>query len=107
MSQQTIVIPEDWSTPKYQLGQWIKQGLIVGIEYYLPGSFRGNKYGAGWVYWVMPHRDSEDTESWGEESVKPLTENDLRELIEKEANSHNIKLAALTEQLKLVEGAQS
>ncbi|KYC42081.1 hypothetical protein WA1_18945 [Scytonema hofmannii PCC 7110] len=106
MSQQTIVIPEEWTAPKYQLGQWIKQGLIVGIEYYLPNSFRGNKYGAGWIYWVMPHKDSEDTETWSEESVKPLTEADLQEMIQKEVNSCNTKIAALTEQLELIKGVQ-
>lgn len=106
MSQQTIVIPEEWTSPKYQLGQWIKQGLIVGIEYCLPDSLRGKRYGEGWVYWVMSHEDSEETETMREESIRPLTPADLHEMIQKEVDAHSSKLAKLNEQLKLVEEMQ-
>ncbi|MUG97112.1 hypothetical protein F7734_34190 [Scytonema sp. UIC 10036] len=86
------------------LKQEVKTGAFTDIA--LPNSFRGNKYGAGWIYWVMPHKDSEDTETWGEESVKPLTEADLLQMIQKEVNAHNVKVAELTEQPELIKGAQ-
>ncbi|MBE9212906.1 hypothetical protein IQ247_09410 [Plectonema cf. radiosum LEGE 06105] len=35
-----INIPASWTPPKYQLGQRIEQGEIVGIEYHLPGTQR-------------------------------------------------------------------
>ncbi|MCG6138764.1 MAG: hypothetical protein MET45_29920 [Nostoc sp. LLA-1] len=35
-SKISIAVPDYWKRPKYSLGQRIKQGIIVGIQYRLP-----------------------------------------------------------------------
>ena len=100
---QHITIPSTWTPPKYRFGQLVKQGEIVGMEYYPLETNRTqyrNQHGKGWMYSVLPSPCSCDTETFGESSIKPLTPEELHALIALEIKSHATRVAALKEQLE-------
>lgn len=90
----TIKIPSDWTPPKYNFGQMVRQGEIVGME---------NHFDAGWHYWVRPDANSEDTQSYPEFQINPFSPEELRALLHSEIQFHQSKITALVEQLKRVE----
>ena len=53
--ENTIFFPKNWTQPKYQLGQLVRQGWIVGMRYYPKNSALGNTYYPGWHYDVVPN----------------------------------------------------
>ncbi len=97
---QNIILPSTWTPPKYRFGQMVKQGQIVGMEYYPPGSYRACQHGEGWIYWILLDQNADDTESFGESSLRPLNPEELHTLIEAEVKSHTTRVAALKEQLE-------
>ena len=96
---QHITLPNTWTPPKYRFGQMVKQGQIVVMEYYPPGSYRASQHGEGWVYGVA-EPDSEDTEHFPESCLRPLNPEELQALITEEIESHSQRVAVLKEQLE-------
>ncbi|MEH2467833.1 HNH endonuclease [Nostoc sp.] len=73
-----ISFPTYWKTPKYSLGQQMKQGQIVGVEYDPPGTKTASDFGEKWTYWVLVNNDDIDTESFAEQSLEPMSLEDLQ-----------------------------
>lgn len=65
-----IEFPERWQAPKYKLGQQVKQGQIVGVEYHPPGTKQPCRFGEGWSYWILV---DEDLEAFRESNIEALT----------------------------------
>lgn len=66
-----IEFPEHWVVPKYKLGQQVKQGQIVGVEYHPHESKQSYHFGEGWSYWILV---DEDLEAFRESNIEALTE---------------------------------
>lgn len=101
--QSCIRFPNHWRKPKYYLGQQMKQGQIIGIEYDPPGTQAAERFGENWTYWVLVNNDDIDTESFIEQNLKPMSQEDLLSEIEYlKANiaTQEKSLAALVEQLR-------
>nr|MDZ8056727.1 HNH endonuclease [Nostoc sp. EkiNYC01] len=101
--QSCIPFPSHWRKPKYYFGQQMKQGQIVGIEYHPPGTQAAERFGENWTYWVLVNNDDIDTESFTEQNLKPMSQEDLLSEIEYlKANiaTQEKSLAALVEQLR-------
>lgn len=101
-----IQFPDDWKKPIFKLGQHVKQGQIVGIEYHPPGTMRAYKYGEGWDYWVIVHELEDYIENFREESLEPLTAAELQASIDKRRNlieTYQKRIAAIRDQMKEVE----
>lgn len=93
-----INIPKSWKIPKYQLGQRVKQGEIIGIEYRIPGTNRAYELGIGWVYTVLPNNYSDSVEIIQETEIKlatPESHQEIRDTI----NAYNKRISTLAEQL--------
>lgn len=103
-----IQFPDHWKAPKYKLGQQVKQGQIVGVEYYPPLTKRALDGGEGWNYWVLIHEMEDYAESFREADIEPLTTFELQTIIDKRSSFIQVyqnNIAALVEQLKSEEGA--
>ncbi|MEH2070050.1 MAG: HNH endonuclease [Nostoc sp.] len=101
--QSKIRFPNHWKKPKYHLGQRVKQGEIVGLEYHRPGTLRAYELGNGWHYWVCRDSMSDSVESCTESQIKPLSPTEIKEEIQAEIEFHADKLTALTQQLEEVQ----
>lgn len=73
-----ISFPNHWERPKYSLGQTIKRGQIVGMEYNPPGTRRAHELGKGWSYTVMLDEFEEDVEIIRESAIKLPSTEDLQ-----------------------------
>lgn len=104
-SFKTIRLPGNWDRPKYQFGQQVKQGKIVGMEYYPEGSRASHQYGTEWRYTVIPHEldDAEDVTYYHESGIEPLAPEELRQRIQAEIDFYQSKVTALQTQLREVE----
>lgn len=69
IAMKNIEFPEHWQAPKYKLGQQVKQGQIVGVEYHPPGTKRACNFGEGWTYWVLLQEPEEDLEAFRESNI--------------------------------------
>ncbi|MEH1828279.1 MAG: HNH endonuclease [Nostoc sp.] len=101
--QSNIRFPSHWKKPKYQLGQLVKQGEIIGVEYHYPASLMADEFGEGWTYWVLIDKHAADVESFSERNITPLSNLELQQSVQSEIEFHQSKLAALTEQLTQVD----
>ncbi|MFB2769818.1 hypothetical protein ACE1AT_11095 [Pelatocladus sp. BLCC-F211] len=90
--KQTVVIPSTWETPKYCFGQRVKQGIIIGMEYFVDVEH-------GWKY-VCSDPNSEDYEVCDEPDIETYEPQELHALIKDEIVFHKSKIVALTEQLE-------
>ena len=107
MSEETntlnfLRIPSHWGSPLYRLGQMVKQGRIIGIEYQPPGTRRAYDLGVEWNYTVLPDDQEYDTDSIRESDIRLLTASDLLLEIEHEkqcVKTHQENLSILNEQL--------
>ncbi|MDZ8240573.1 MAG: hypothetical protein RMZ69_26055 [Nostoc sp. ChiQUE01a] len=109
MSEQTSItinIPNHWKTPKYSLGQLVKHGQIIGIEYQPPGTRRAYDLGEGWYYSVLINEQEYDVENLKESDIQPPSRekidakiDELKALIE----FHQSSAAFLSKQLEKVE----
>lgn len=103
-----ISFPNHWEYPKYHLGQTIKQGQIVGMEYYSLGTRQAYELGKGWFYTVMLDELEDDVEIIKESAIKLPSVEDLQSEIDSlqaliETYQNNI--ATLTQQLKQVQSS--
>ncbi|MEH1777068.1 hypothetical protein [Nostoc sp.] len=95
----TIRIPSHWESPKYHLGQRVKQGEITGMEYHPPGTQRAYELGKGWTYWVLRNELCENVESFREKDISPLTYVELKDKIQAEIEFYTSKVTFLTQEL--------
>jgi HNH endonuclease len=95
-----IRFPSHWPQPKYHLGQRVKQGEIVGVEYYQPKTLRGYEEGAGWSYWVLENDLSDQAEAMRESNISPLKASELIEEIQSEIEFYQSKITALNEHIQ-------
>ncbi|MEH1779724.1 MAG: hypothetical protein V7L26_11525 [Nostoc sp.] len=77
-----ISFPNHWESPKYQLGQQMKQGQIVGIEYHPPGTKRESIFGENWTYCLLMNDLDSDVEIFREQNLQPLSRVELLSEIE-------------------------
>ena len=95
----TINFPNNWTLPKYHFGQRVKQGEITGLEYNPPGTRRAYELGEGWSYTVLADDYSGEVEIFKERQIELATlesQQEIQELIDQ----HQVRIAALTEQLE-------
>ncbi|HYW17925.1 MAG TPA: HNH endonuclease, partial [Nodularia sp. (in: cyanobacteria)] len=95
-----IRFPSHWGKPKYHLGQRVKEGEIVGVEYYQPKTLRGYEEGAGWSYWVLRNDLSDQAEAFRESNISPLKTSELIEDIQSEIEFYQNKITALNEHIQ-------
>ncbi|WP_375495381.1 hypothetical protein [uncultured Nostoc sp.] len=101
-----ISFPNHWESPKYQLGQLVKQGRIIGVEYQAPGTTRAYDLSKGWIYSVLIDDLGYDTENVLESDIKPPSLEQLEAEIDYEKSLAEIHLencSVLTKQLLEVE----
>lgn len=102
-SSKIINIPGYWVQPKYSLGQRIKNGIIVGIQYQLPDNLLAESNEGLWSYIVKVNASSKEkdkeVEELQEHEVKALSTQELRKLLTAEIEVHQRKIAVLTQQM--------
>jgi hypothetical protein len=101
--QSKICFPSHWTKPKYYLGQIVKQGRIIGVEYQAPGTARAFGLGKGWIYSVLLDDLGYDAENIFESEIEPPSTEDLRAEITYEKSIieiHQKNLEYLDEQLE-------
>jgi hypothetical protein len=96
--QSCVPFPSHWKKPKYYLGQQMKQGQIVGIEYDAPGTKGASLFGEDWTYWLLVNKDNIDTENFTEESLEPMPTEDKESEIE--SSTQEETFSALHEHLR-------
>lgn len=97
-----IYIPGHWDVPKYQFGQLVKQGRIIGLEYQPPETKRGYDLKERWIYSVLMN-DEYEVECFSESSIEPASPQDLKQEIAYQKILTDIRqknLAAFQEQLQ-------
>lgn len=80
--QSKVRFPKHWRSPKYHLGQQMKQGQIVGIEYHPPGTKRASIFGENWTYCLLLDYQDSEVEIFTEPHLQPLSPEELQEKIE-------------------------
>jgi hypothetical protein len=103
-TSKAISIPSYWAQPKYSLGQRIKQGTIVGIQYQLPNNLLLESSADGsWNYIVKVNSGSKDkdkeVEELQEHEIKTLPSSDLHKLLTAEIEAYQQKIEILKQQL--------
>jgi hypothetical protein len=94
-----IRFPNHWKSPKYSLGQLVKQGEIIGVEYHPPGSLMAEQFGEGWTYWVLIDKHAVDVESFSERNITPLSSLELQQSVQSLIDFHRNKIAELAKLL--------
>ncbi|MFB2769819.1 hypothetical protein ACE1AT_11100 [Pelatocladus sp. BLCC-F211] len=102
-NQKFLAIPSDWTVPKYSLGQWTKQGLIVGVEFYPSDTLLACQYGQKWRYSVLRHKLTEDTDYHQEDGLEPLSVQEMRSKILSEIKLYQSRITNLTERLEQIQ----
>ena len=92
-----IRIPSHWTPPKYHFGQWVKQGIIVGCDYYPRDRAAAYQYKEAWRYSVLPdfYADAESIETYQESEIKPFSPEELRAALEADIAFHELRLTEL------------
>ncbi|YAG17022.1 hypothetical protein NSTC745_06407 [Nostoc sp. DSM 114161] len=95
-------IPSHWESPKYRLGQMVKLGRIIGVEYQLPATKRAYDLGEGWIYTVLVDDEEYETQNVKESDIEPVSLEQLQAEIERQQTLvalHQKNLAVLLKQL--------
>ncbi|WP_334826689.1 hypothetical protein [Nostoc sp.] len=98
-----ISFPSHWKSPKYSLGKRVKQGEIIGIEYYPPGTQRAYELGVGWTYTVLLDDYCSEVDTYKECDIQLLTDSESHKEIQELIDQHQDRIAALTEQFEEIE----
>lgn len=99
METKTIVIPENYSIPKYTFGQRTKHGVVVNMSYYPKDSYLAKEFGEGWRYSLMPNKHAEELQYFLEEEMQPLTDAEIHAQIQAELEEHQRQVVILQQQL--------
>ncbi len=102
--QPTISIPKHWEYPRFALEQRTKDGIILGIEYYPNGTELAERFGGGWRYALMPHKNSDELFHFEENQIQPLTPEELLSQLRAEIEFYQQQIATLQQQLVVVIG---
>lgn len=97
--QKFIAIPNVYPQPKYRFGQIVKQGRIIGMEFFPPDMKISDGEDEKWHYWVSEDEDSLGLKQFSETEIEPLTAEELQTLVKDEIDFHNSCIAVLKEQL--------
>ncbi|MBE9037205.1 hypothetical protein [aff. Roholtiella sp. LEGE 12411] len=100
--QPTITIPKDWNYLCFTFGDRTQQGIIIGFEYYAEDSFLAERYGSGWRYSVIPHKNSDELLHYHESQIKPLSPEELSSQIIAEIDCHQQQIDVRKQQLLMV-----
>lgn len=100
-TSKVVTIPNYWTSPKYSLGQRIKQGIIVGIQYRLPNNLLAQSSDGSWQYIVKVSSNSKDkeVEDLQEHEVQPLPTQELHRLLTGEIEAYQRKITVLMQEL--------
>lgn len=90
-----LPLPPGWKLPKYNFGDRVKQGLVIGLCAYPADSYPGRVYGTEWKYTILPDKAEEDLEYFSESELEPLSGEELKAQIEEEIRQHKEALTAL------------
>ncbi|QLE47945.1 hypothetical protein FD724_07320 [Nostoc sp. C057] len=100
----SIRLPDEWTQPKYYLGQLVKQGEIIGIRHLPENSGMAFDFGnEPWAYVVIKDKGSDSGYVIAQSEILPLAPEELLAKIQAEIEFHQNKIAALTQQLNQVE----
>ncbi|BAB78223.1 hypothetical protein ACN23B_27645 (plasmid) [Anabaena sp. FACHB-709] len=105
--QPTISIPQGWDYPRFTLGQRTKQGLIIGIQYYPVNTLLAHEYGAGWRYFILTDKNSEEVRSYFDDQIQQLSVAELQAQIQAEVEEHQQQIKGLQQQLAVIRGGSS
>lgn len=95
MKENHIFIPQDWTQPKYQLGQLVEQGWIVGMRYYPGYSAMGRTYQSGWHYDIVHDWLGTDTTYHMEEEVQPYSPEETLAKLQAEIDTLTARIGVL------------
>ncbi|MEH2252358.1 hypothetical protein [Nostoc sp.] len=68
-----VTIPNHWTLPKYSFAQRTKQGVIVGIQYYLFHNLLAPERDGLWLYAVLVSTEDDQVEYlgvWGSLTIR-------------------------------------
>ncbi|MBW4557912.1 MAG: hypothetical protein KME59_18635 [Trichormus sp. ATA11-4-KO1] len=102
--QPTISIPQNWEYPRFTLGQYTKQGLIIGIEYNPAGTLLAHEYGNSWRYTVMPDKNSGEVRHYSDDQIQPLSFAEIQTQLQAEIEEYQQHIKALQQQLVTITG---
>jgi hypothetical protein len=96
-----VTIPNYWTSPKYSLGQRIKQGIIVGIQYRLPNNLIAESRDGSWQYTVQVSTNllDKEVEDLQEHEVQTLPTQELHRLLTAEIEAYQRKITGLMQEL--------
>ncbi|MEA5569258.1 hypothetical protein [Anabaena sp. UHCC 0399] len=97
--QATISIPKGWEYPRFTIGQRTQQGLIIGIQYYATDTLLAHEYGAGWRYFILTDKNSEEVRSYFDDQIQLLSVAELQVQLQAEIEQHQQQIKVLQEQL--------
>jgi hypothetical protein len=100
--QPTISLPKTWEYPMFTLGQYTQNGIIIGIEYYAPDTMLAEMFGQGWIYTVLPDKDSEQLLHILEQDIELMTPEQEQEYLQIEIKKRHRQLAILMQELKAI-----
>lgn len=102
-SKNTITIPGYWTQPKYSLGQRIKQGIIVGIQYYQSQNLLTDYSNGSWRYAVLDNGDFEEIIHLSEQKIQPLSSQELTKQIQDEIELYQNSITVLSKELSAID----
>ncbi len=97
-----ITIPNHWTSPKYSLGQRTKQGIIVGVQYYLFENLLAPERDGSWRYAVLVSSEDEQVDYIPECQIRLLSSPELRLEMESEIDFCQRKIRNLQQQLEML-----
>ncbi|WGV29203.1 hypothetical protein [Halotia branconii] len=95
-----ITIPNHWTSPKYSLGQHTKQGIIVGVQYYLFENLLAPERDGSWRYAVLVSSEDEQVDYIPESQIRLLSSPELRLEMESEIDFCQRKIQNLQQHLE-------
>ncbi|QKQ75609.1 hypothetical protein [Nostoc sp. TCL240-02] len=98
--QKFIAIPSIYPQPKYRFGQIVKQGRIIGMEFFPPDMKIADEREEQWHYWLLEDKESLDLNMFPESKIEAFTSDELEALVKDEIEHHQRSIAALREQIK-------
>ncbi|MBD2492315.1 hypothetical protein [Aulosira sp. FACHB-615] len=105
--QPTINIPQNWDYPRFTFGDRTQQGIILGMEYYLPNTPLAHEYGHGWRYAVMPDDGCDEIRYYFDDQLQTLSIAEVQQKLQAEIDEHQQQIKALQQQLVAITGGST
>ena len=97
-----ITFPKNWNQPKYQLGQLVRQGWIVGMRYYPKNSAMGHTYHVGWHYDVVPDWLEVDATYHTEKDIESYSPEETVAELQAEIDALTLQIEALQDEMNSI-----